>query len=152
MGCWGWGSGPKEPSEIPQPHLLTIQRMCGSSERGGSLQVHQLENGRAVLLSLDRVLSYCTWICQKASSISFSPLLSGIWPFLFGIYCSGSISADELGSVVDFASKSHWPWALPQEFWPLALCAPLAICLDSWLAVLLVWLLLPGDLSKAMTS
>ena len=84
--------------------------------------------------------------------ISFSPLFSGIWPFLFGIYCSGSVSADGLVSVIDFASKSHWPWALPQAFWPVALCAPLGICLDSWLAVLLVWLLLPGDPSEAMPS
>ena len=89
---------------------------------------------------------------SMSAGFSFSPLFSGIWPFLFGIYCSGSISADELVSVIDFASESHWPWALPQEFWPVALCAPLVICLDLWHAVLLVWLLLPGDPPEAMPS
>ena len=51
-----------------QPHLLTIQSMYGSSERGGSLQVHQLERGRAVPRGLGRALSYYTLICQQVSS------------------------------------------------------------------------------------
>lgn len=97
-------------------HLLS-RGWCGSLDRVGIFQSHQLENGRAGLLA---------WVahCQKVSPASpSSPLFSGMWPFLSGIYWPGSIHAEDgfcLGwQIMDstgLVSESRWFWALSQEF------------------------------------